>query len=178
MGRIQPRAGACSWEERYWAAPRPPRRERQSPLGQRWERPRTPAVHVSASVLLISPVGPASRCPQVHLAARALCQTLTLTLNVLPAKQPIKLLLITQWTCPWQKDQLHTSFWSQFPWRPPAPLCIPAMLFSLLGLEQAMPATTPGPLHSLFLLFRQPFPRISSGLAPPLPVGLRSSLSS
>lgn len=50
------------------------------------------------------------------------------------------------------------SFWSQFPWRPPAPLCIPAVLFSLLGLEQAMPATTPGPLHSLFLLFTQPVP--------------------
>lgn len=90
----------------------------------------------------------------------ALRQGLMLALSVLPACQPNQ--AASDHTThlppppPQEGDQLPLSVWRQFPWRPPAPLCIPAVLFFLLGLEQAMPATTPGPLHSLFLLFTQP----------------------
>lgn len=73
---------------------------------------------MSGSMFLTLPVGPANHCPQVHQAP---CHMPMLAANVLPANQPIKLFLITQWDSPWQQeDQLYTSFWSQFPWRPPA----------------------------------------------------------
>lgn len=117
----------------------------QSPLDQRQEHLRIPAVGGSGSMLSAQPIGPAD-CRQVPWA---LCQLLVLALRVLPANKP------------YQADSDYTMVLSHGRERasyihPPRTsfygnlllfLSREERLSSFLGLEHTKLATTPGPLH-------------------------------
>lgn len=117
----------------------------QSPLDQRQEHLRIPAVGVSGSMLSAQLIGPAD-CRQVPWV---LSQLLVLALRVLPANKPYQ--ADSDCTMVLTPDRERASYI-----HPPRSSFYGNLLLffsrkgrlsSLLGLEHTKLATTPGPLH-------------------------------